>query len=77
MVPKPKLNKKKDKFQDDQYSFKPFTEKEVNKVIFELPANKISVSNDIPMYILKQKITNQSIHFKFVKDIRVIYTLTT
>ena len=36
----------KEKFKDDQFSFNPFTEKEVINFISKLPTNKPSVSNN-------------------------------
>lgn len=44
----------KEKFKIDNFSFRPFTENEFTNVTPNLPTNKAGISNDIPIYILKQ-----------------------
>ena len=46
----------KEKFKDDYFPFEPFTEEEVTNVILELPTNKASLSDDIPISISKQSV---------------------
>ena len=46
----------KEKFKNDYFPFEPFTEKEVTNVILELPTNKASLSDDIPISISKQSV---------------------
>ena len=46
----------KEKFKYDHFSFKPFTENQVINVILKLPTNKVSMSNDNPITILKQPV---------------------
>lgn len=44
----------KEKFKIDNFSFRPFTGNEFTNVTPNLPTNKAGISNDIPIYILKQ-----------------------
>ena len=46
----------KEKFKNDHFSFKPFTENEVTDVIFKLPTNTASASSDILKSISKQSV---------------------
>ena len=46
----------KEKFKNDKFSFKPFTENQVINTILKLPINKARVSTDNPITILKQPV---------------------
>ena len=61
----------KEKFKNDYFPFEPFTEKEVTNVILELPTNKASLSDGIPIAISKQSVHVQCTKLTIVMNNRL------